>query len=70
MLVLRAIASIVDDTLCTWCIAVAKPAIRSPKLDDQFGQPLEARDRSVDRFALPAFELALACSPQQPRLVG
>ena len=69
MLVLRAIVSIVEETVCTWFIAEAKPAIRSPSWTIEVGQALEAVDRPVDRLAA-RLELGLGLLRQKPRLVG
>ena len=69
MLVLRAIASIVEETVWTWFIAEAKPAMRSPSWTTSSVRPL--KPAIVPSIASrPASSLALACSDKQPRLVG
>ena len=69
MLVLRAIVSIVDDTVWTWFIAVAKPAIRSPSWTTSSVSPL--KPEIVPSIAARAgLELGLGLLGQQPRLVG
>ena len=78
MLVLRAIVSMVEETVCTWFIAAAKPAIRSPSWTTSSVSPL--KPAMVPSIASrPASSLALACSDssrassvesRHPRLVG
>ena len=69
MLVLRAIASIVEETVCTWFIAVAKPAIRSPSWTTSSVSPLKPGDGALDRFAagveLGLGLLATAAAPRR-----
>ena len=61
MLVLRAIVSMVEETVCTWFIAEAKPAIRSPSWTTRSVSPL--KPWMVPSIASrPASSLALACS--------
>jgi hypothetical protein len=69
MLVLRAIASMVEETLCTWFIAEREAGHAVAQLDDQFGQALEAGDVS-SIAARPGLELGLGLLGQQPRFVG
>ena len=69
MLVLRAIVSMVEETVCTWFIAEAKPAMRSPSWTTSSVRPL--KPSIVPSIASrPASSLALACSDKQPRFVG
>ena len=78
MLVLRAIVSMVEETVWTWFIADAKPAMRSPSWTTSSVSPL--KPAMVPSIASrPASSLALACSDSSrassvesltPRLVG
>ena len=78
MLVLRAIVSMVEETVWTWFIAEAKPAMRSPSWTTSSVRPL--KPAMVPSIASrPASSLALACSDRSrassvesadPRLVG
>ena len=78
MLVLRAMVSMVEETVWTWFIAEAKPAMRSPSWTTRSVRPL--KPAMVPSIASrPASSLALACSDssrassvesRDPRLVG
>ena len=62
MLVLRAIVSIVEETVCTWFIARGEAGHPLAQLDDQVGQSLEALRWCPRSPRGPASSLALACS--------
>ena len=69
MLVLRAIVSMVEETVWTWFIAEAKPAMRSPSWTTSSVRPL--KPSMVPSIASrPGLELGLGLLGQQPRLVG
>ena len=61
MLVLRAIVSMVEETVCTWFIAAANPAMRSPSWTTSSVRPLKP-SIVPSMAARPASSLALACS--------